>query len=131
VFNAFFSSIILLHEETGVTILWLKKHVVPDILVFLNKKYNIFIDVLTFPYVGARINVETSVNLCSRICFQYELMPGLQEHLKLVQLMVYRVEKQLGIENAVSYNNNGKFNVDYNQILQTTNAQINGLVIKL
>jgi hypothetical protein len=138
----------VLLEDTGITVQWLKEHVVPGITAYYDQ-YNTISDVLALPLLwachdeSAKTNVPE--NLRNRICSQYEQIRLLEVNLnpvKRVQLSVYRVQEQLCIDNAFLIdNNNGNSNGENENNNQTQHPQqqqqaaqtnvMNGLMIQL
>jgi hypothetical protein len=127
----------MLLDESAVTVLWLKEHVVPGLTAFYDR-YNTISDVLVLPLLwtclDAGIKKKFPTNSCNRICYQYRQIRVLEPNVnpvKRLQLSVYRVQEQLCIYNATSSNNDGNNNNNNNQTLQQPDAQINSLMIQL
>jgi hypothetical protein len=88
----------------GVTDVWLKQHVVPEISALYNQ-YKTVGDELALPIFGPvwmqKPKKTIPVDLCNRICFQYEQILLLEESVipeTRGQISVYRVQEQLCID---------------------------------
>jgi hypothetical protein len=136
----------VLQDDSGVTVQWLKQHVVPGITAFYDQ-HNTISEVLALPLLWACFDAETKTtipeDLCNRICFQYEQIRLLEESVnpvKRVQLSVYRVQELLCIDTAFlssSTNNNTDIENNANNQTQQTqqhrpaDEQMNGLMIQM